>query len=84
MTFAMAYLAVGLLFFVFSHDLANGLNRLSVRVYENFPMLKKLPFSHLAGSVRNYKSTFYFLRVWGILLAIAGLVFIGMEMLWTR
>jgi len=68
---------------MFSHDLANGLNRFSVRVYEIFPIHKKLPFSQLAGSAHNYQSTYYFLRVLGIFMAIAGLVFVGMEMLWT-
>jgi hypothetical protein len=58
MTFAMAYLAVGLLLFIFSHELAQGLNRFSVQVYEIFPTLKKIPFSHRAGSISKYKSTF--------------------------
>jgi hypothetical protein len=81
MTFAMVYLAVGLLLLIFSHELAQGLNRFSVQVYEIFPTLKKIPFSHRARSIGNYKSTFYFLRVIGVLMAAAGVVFIRMEVL---
>ena len=44
MTFAMVYLAVGLLLFIFSHELAQGLNPFSVQVYEIFPTLKKNTF----------------------------------------
>jgi hypothetical protein len=52
MTFAMVYWAVGLLLFIFSHELAHGLNRFSVRVYEIFPSLKKILFRiGRAGSV---------------------------------
>jgi len=80
MAFAMTYSAVGLFLFIFSHELAQGLNRFSVQVYEIFPALRRIPFSHPAGSVSNYKSTFYFLRVIGVL-ATAGLVPTGMEML---
>ena len=76
----LTHLAIGLLLFIFSHELADSLNRLSVRLNTTFPMLKKLPLSHLAGSPSNYKSSFYFFRIVGIFMVIAGLFFLGMEM----
>jgi hypothetical protein len=40
----MACLAVGLLLYIFSPELAQGLNRFSVQFYEIFPTLKKYLF----------------------------------------
>jgi hypothetical protein len=51
-------IAMGALLFVFSRELASLLNRASVKLYEFFPRLKALPRSYLAGTDRNYKTTF--------------------------
>jgi hypothetical protein len=40
----MAYLAVGLLLFIFSHELAQGLNRFSVSSLRNFSNAQKNTF----------------------------------------
>jgi len=60
MTFAMAYLAVGHLHFIFSHELAQGLNRFSVQVYEIFAMLKKYLFRIGVARSAITRARFYF------------------------
>jgi hypothetical protein len=57
---ALSYIALGLLAFTLSHEIATAMNRFSVRFYEFFPALKKaLPLSRLAGTPQNYKSELY-------------------------
>ena len=83
--FALAYIAIGLLAFAFSHEIATSMNRFSVRFYEFFPALKKaLPLSRLAGTPRNYKSGLYAFRILGILMILFGVVFLGLVMLHRR
>jgi hypothetical protein len=77
---AMTYIGIGALFIAFAHDIATMANRLSVRPYERFPILKRLPRSELAGSQRNYKSTFYFLRIVGVFMLVGGILMLGAEM----
>jgi len=82
MVFALTYMALGVLAFVFSCEIASAMNRFSVRFYEVFPALKKaIPLSRLAGSPRNYKSSLYFFRILGALMMLAGTVFLGFVML---
>jgi hypothetical protein len=84
MAFSMTYMTIGLLLVIFSHDLARGLNRASVKFYE-LPMLKKkIPLSRLAGSEFNYKTSLYFFRVFGAFMALAGTIFLGLTLLWPR
>jgi len=79
---AFAYIALGAMAFIFSHEIAAAMNRFSVRFYEFFPTLKKaIPLSRRAGSPRNYKSSLYFLRILGGLMIVAGIVFLGLVML---
>jgi len=83
MRFAMTYLTAGLLFIIFSHEFAEGSNQLTFRFYEFFPALKKLlPASRLAGTVKNYKSLYYFSRILGISMTLVGFIFMGMIMLY--
>jgi hypothetical protein len=78
---AMTYIGIGALFVAFAHDIATTVNRLSVKPYERFPALKRLPRSELAGSQTNYKSTFYFLRIVGAFMLVAGILLLGAEVL---
>jgi hypothetical protein len=81
MTFGIVYVVVGALLFSLSPEIADGLNRFSVRVYDFFPSLKKLPFSSNAGSELNYKSSFYFFRILGILMCVFGALALGSVLL---
>ncbi len=72
---------MGALLFVFSRELASLLNRASVKLYEFFPRLKALPRSYLAGTDRNYKTTFYVLRALGVYLVVLSTVFLGLYVL---
>jgi hypothetical protein len=74
-------IAMGALLFVFSRELASLLNRASVKLYEFFPRLKALPRSYLAGTDRNYKTTFYVLRALGVYLVVLSTVFLGLYVL---
>ena len=84
MIFGLAYVALGVLAFIFSHEIATTANRFSVRLYEIFPALKALPLSRFAGSQRNYKTMFYLFKILGALMALAGTLFIGLVMLHLR
>ena len=82
MVFGLTYVALGVLAFIFSHEIATAANRFSVRFYEIFPALKRaLSLSRFAGSQRNYKTTLYFLKILGALMALAGTVFLGIAIL---
>jgi hypothetical protein len=80
MIFDLLYMTFGLLLFIFSHELADGLNRFSVGVYERVPILKKLPGSNLAGTPLNYKTTFYFCKAMGVLMVTVSFFFLHWEM----
>jgi hypothetical protein len=83
--FALTYCAVGLVLFRFAHEIATAVNRFSVKFYELFPALKRLPLgSRLAGTPQNYKSLFYCSRILGGLMMTGGLVFLGLVMLRRR
>ena len=85
MAFAIAYMTLGLLAVLFSHDIAEALNRFSVKFYEMFPALKKaIPLSRLAGTQQNYKSSLYYFRVLGVLMLICGVAFLGLVLLGHR
>jgi hypothetical protein len=68
-----------LLFQTFSHELAQGLNRFTVQVYEIFPTLKKNAFFASGWLDQQLQEHVLFLRAIGVLMATAGVVFIGME-----
>jgi hypothetical protein len=57
---------------------------LSVKFYEAFPALKKLPRTDLAGTRLNYKYMFYSLRACGTLVLLVGVILLGVEMLHGR
>ena len=77
--FALVYIALGAMAIVFSHEIASGMNRFSVRFYEMFPALKKaISLSRLAGSPQNYKSSLYFFRILGVMMIGSGVVFLGL------
>jgi hypothetical protein len=52
MTFAMIYMAFGLILVIFAGELTRG-DRFAVRTYQVFPLLKKLPRSNLAATSLN-------------------------------
>jgi hypothetical protein len=82
MAFAITYMTLGILAGVFSRDIANAMNRFSVKFYEVFPWLRKaLPGSRLAGSQLNYKTTLWFLRALSVLMTIVGTVSLGLSLL---
>jgi hypothetical protein len=83
MTFAMIYMAFGLILVIFAGELTSG-DRFAVRTYQVFPLLKKLPRSNLAATSLNYRATYCFLKAMGALLTLAGLLFLGMEVLRRR
>jgi hypothetical protein len=78
---AMTYCALGLLAVMYSHQIATAMNRFSVRFYEVFPILRKVPGARLAGTPQNYKSALYFFRILGTLMMASGIAFLGLVML---
>jgi hypothetical protein len=82
MAFAMTYITLGLLHFIFAHEFAGTINRFAFRFCEFFPALKRpLPSSGIAGTDRNYKSLYYFAKIFGAFMVIAGDTFLGMALL---
>ncbi len=78
---ASAEVGIGALLVTFAHDVATWGNRFSVKLYETFPALKKLPRSRLAGSQLNYKYMFYALRFAGAVMLVGGTMLLGLVML---
>ena len=81
MTSTIIYSAVGILLFFFSREIATFMNGVSVRFYEIFPRLKALPRSRFVGTEQNYKTMFYCFRIVGALMALAGIIFLGLILL---
>jgi hypothetical protein len=83
--FATTYMTLGLFMILFSREIAEGMNRFSLKFYEWFPKLKKMhPFSRFAGSALNYRTTLYVFRGFGGFMVLVGVVFLGLLLLDRR
>ena len=67
---------VGAAMFYWAKPTARAINNWSARCYERFPKLKSLPGSQNAGTELNYKSTYIFLRVVGVLILSSAIGFV--------